>query len=646
VRTVLPHPADASTAGAPLAPGPRAEVALWVLLAIAGALPALLTPGAVVGDGVDAYGTHWFYAWMRTCVEHLGDPSRTNLFFFPLGKDHFAHTGNNLVDALASVPFQWVLGPTLYQPVFVIVLLVLNGLAFRAMARELVGEGFARFAATLLWQVNPYVTFELTAGRPTQAAFWFAPVAVLLFVRSARSGSLREGAWLGVAMALTGWLYWFNGYFVAMLLAVLAPFFLREAREHGTTPGAVLRAWGLGALVCGLVIAPMAIPMLRAIAAGDVPGVDAGGDAPANNVSSTLHGAWLTEVYGTPMLLQPAFGLTFLAAALWPGVEVLGGRRRWLVAAVVLLVLALGPAISTRTEVVLSLPWYTWLQRTLPFFVRLWFPYRMVGVALLVLVPLAGALLARSRWPRATLAGVVTAALATQSLVGTWPYNHHVMRSPRLLTLLREQGGALLFVPFRVQHDGIAWQTEFMLPMLGGMGESAPVFWPPGYKDLLGNGVIRALRAAATSGATAPDPSTAARASLDRLGYRWVVLRPSLVQAELRKVYTMRGELHVDYAAGTREAIDNVTRTVGAPPVGADEDVVLWDLRARYVPPADLRYDVERATRVVDAEAMRSRVERAMARLGRSMPQHAPRTATAPPPAGPAGPASPGAPPR
>ena len=148
---------------------------------------------------------------------------------------------------------------------------------------------------------------------------------------------------------------------------------------------------------------------------------------------------------------------------------------------------------------------------------------------------------------------------------------------------------------------------------------------------MLGNGVVRALRAATTRGATAPAPNAAARASLEKLGYRWVALRPSLVQAELRKVSTMRGELHVDYANGTREAIGNVTRIVGAPPVGSDEDVVLWDLRGRYTPPAAFRYDEARATRVVDAEEMRSRVERAMARLGRSMPQHAPRTETSPP---------------
>jgi hypothetical protein len=171
-----------------------------------------------------------------------------------------------------------------------------------------------------------------------------------------------------------------------------------------------------------------------------------------------------------------------------------------------------------------------------------------------------------------------------------------------------------------------------MLPMLGGMGESAPVFWPSGYKDLLGNGVVRSLRAASTKGATAPEPNAAARASLDRLGYRWVVLRPSLVQAELRKVASMRGDVNVDYEGGTREAIDNVTRTVGAPPVGGDEDVVLWDLRGQFRPEPAFRFDLARATRAVDPEAMRSRVERAMARLGRSMPQHAPRTATAPPP--------------
>ena len=86
------------------------EWSVYALIAIVGVLPAVLAGQHVVGDGVDLYGTLWFFWWVRDCLEHLRSPGFTELFFYPLGKDIFAHTGNNFVDAYLSVPFQWIFG--------------------------------------------------------------------------------------------------------------------------------------------------------------------------------------------------------------------------------------------------------------------------------------------------------------------------------------------------------------------------------------------------------------------------------------------------------------------------------------------------------------------------------------------------------
>ena len=94
----------------------------WVVFLAIGLLavgPALKS-GHVVGDGVDMYGTLWFYWWIQDCILELENPSFTTLFFYPLGKDIFAHTGNNFVDAVASVPFQWLFGNPGYQRWFVL----------------------------------------------------------------------------------------------------------------------------------------------------------------------------------------------------------------------------------------------------------------------------------------------------------------------------------------------------------------------------------------------------------------------------------------------------------------------------------------------------------------------------------------------
>ena len=107
------------------------------LLAVAGAIGR---PGRVIGDGVDLYGTFWFYWWIDRCLTSLTDPSFTDMMFHPLGKDIFAHTGNNFVDAVLAWPVQALLPYPGYQPVWVLVLLAVNGLTFWPLARHLADD--------------------------------------------------------------------------------------------------------------------------------------------------------------------------------------------------------------------------------------------------------------------------------------------------------------------------------------------------------------------------------------------------------------------------------------------------------------------------------------------------------------------------
>ncbi len=598
----------------PRSPPPlRIEVLLWSALALVGVAPALAQPGHIVGDGVDAFGSHWFYWWMRVCVEHLGDPSSTNLFFFPLGKSHFEHTGNNLVDATISVPFQWVFGPTLYQPLFVVVLLLGNAVTFRALAREVLGEGWARFAATLVWCVNPYVLFELTAGRPTQAFLWFPPLVLMYFLKAAREPehAWKYGAWMGVAMACTGWSYWFNAYFVTFALLVLLVPTWREAPRKDLT----LYGWALGTILAVVLALPAVVPMLDAARAGAVPGLTVG--PVDNNVAESLHGIGKMELEGAPLLLQPAWVVGIVALLVARGWTVTGGRGRWVAAAGLLFAIGLGPSVEVAGQILAS-PLYEGLREHLPFFRRLWFPYRTTAVVFLLLTPLVGAWIASTRWPRAILAGLLATSLAGTAATGTWPFNTHDARAPALLVDATKHGGAMIFLPFRVQHDAVMWQTEMGVPMLGGMGESASALWPRGYKDLLGNGFLRGLRAAVTPGATRVEPLAHARTTLERMGYRWVVLRPSIFQAELRR-RAGAGERFPSYGAATVAACEAVSARIGAPPVGVDGDAVLWDLAGRYAAPPSYAWDPAKVDREVPWEGLRSRLEARISAMGRGI---------------------------
>ncbi len=573
-----------------MVPSRRIQYTLFLAIAIAGVLPTLLSPGSTVGDGVDAFGTHWFFWWIRTCVEHFGDPSFTDLFFYPYGKDVFAHTGNNFVDAVLSVPFQWIFGPTLYSPMWILALQLGNVATFRPLARYIFGDGsgttpgggdtFAAFAATLLWQINPFVLFEITAGRPTQAMVWFLPAAVLYLLRAAREPGWKNGAWLGLAVAMSAWTYWFTAYFLVILLLPLAVWELRASSDRW----GVVRRWSLGVALCLLLVAPGMIGMAGAIDAGRVPGVDptTGSifSAPkpvANNVSSDLHGLWLMEVYGSPLFFQPAWALPLLAVPFLRRLPIPGGRWRWIVALGVVLAFA-GGTMLRLGDFSVVMPHYMALYRHLPFFDRLWFPYRMAAVAFIPAALLVGALVALVPRPRLALGALVVLGLAGQTVVGSWPFNHHHTRAPPMVASLRDHGGGVIFLPMKIQHDGLMWQTEFQLPTFGGMGESAGIFWPEQYRKRLNNSLVRGLRGAAIDPSKPRSVTQKDRADIEKDGFRWVILRRSLLATELdRQLELSPGSFDASVRMG--ESVDAISAVLGSPPTGVDGDAVLWDLR-------------------------------------------------------------------
>lgn len=534
---------------------------MFALVAAAAVAPAALQPQAVVGDGVDAFGTWWFYDWIRLAVENFGDPSHTNAFFYPMGKDVFTHTGNNFVDAVLSLPLQWALGPR-YSPAWTWVILLGNALTFRPLARLVTGSEERAFAASLLWMVNPFCIFELTAGRPTQAFAWFLPAVPYFLLRLHRGWG--EAVKLGVSAALVGWTYWFACFFVGVLCLPLV------VSQRGQA-----RRLGLAALVAVLLVAPAAIPMAGAWEAGLTPGGNAAEQsifalpgAVANSVGNSLHGLFLMEFYGAPLLTNWAWALPLLVAL------PLTLRRGWAwwLGLVLVLVLAVGPAVpgGDRPRVnVAYMVAYTYV----PFFARLWFPYRFAVAALLAACLLIALAMPRRRAP--LLACVLAVlGLAEQARGAIFPLAWHDVRCPPVLAALGEQGGALLFLPFRIQHDGLAWQTTFRLPTFGGMGESAPALWPPKFKRQLNLPVVRALRTSTER--PEPVPPGVDPGPLRKLGYRWVVLRRDL-----------QAEEHARLAAvpGPSEAVERLSLVLAREPVATGGSLVVWDLEGRWTPP-------------------------------------------------------------
>lgn len=583
----------------------RLEILSYAFIAMLAVSGALLAHGHVIGDGVDMFGTFWFYAWILDCMQHLRDPSHTLWMYFPLGKDLFAHTGNNFLDAAISAPFQLAFGFPRYQPVFVGFVLFGNALCFRPLARHLLGPGWPAWGATALWMLNPYILFECMTGRFTQAFLWFLPLAVLHFLRAtdaAERGQPFAGSAVkaGLFTALQAYTYWFMGYFMALAFAWLAALALWRSGSRRR----LLMAWGVAALSCLVLVAPAVIAMAARAAAGEVPGLVggqgsgmSGPSAVANNVSQDLHGYTLMERSGQPMLAYLVWGGGGLAYLLFGR-----DRLRWAGLALVSLLFAVGPVWPDLFGHRIPMPHYLFLYHNLPFFDRLWFPYRLLSVVFLGLSLGLGSLLvkveawaARAQRPPGVIPMLlVLATMVEQSKNLAFPLLHRDFTPPEAYAWIGQVQGGLIELPIGLSRVSVAWQAVHRQPTWGGMGENAKVLWPPGFERRQKNSFIRFLKAVTR------DPDNAKtmkfeesdRIALQREGFRWVVLDRQLVDSEAKRAQEMLGKERVNAEDLVFRTTASMTARLGDP-TAADGALLVWDLEKQATPPAGLRVDPE-----------------------------------------------------
>jgi hypothetical protein len=571
------------------------------LVAIAGALPS----GRVVGEGVDLYGTLWFYWWQLDCLRTGVDPGFTDLFFHPLGKDIFAHTGNNLVDAKLSVPFQLLWGYPDYQKWFVATLLVANGLAFRPLAREVLGEGSPAFLASLAWMINPFTLFELHCGRPTQALVVFVPLAFLGMVRLEKDTSWKWPLLAGAMVAAQAWTYWFMGWFLALAFVPLAFYGLRESKDRT----GLVKRWAVAGGVCAVLVGPAAWAMAAAASAGDVPGLAAASnslfsvpEALANNVSPGLHGYDLLEQHDVSIFGTLAWGLPVLVWA-WKGPH----RTPWLGVLLVALVFSVGPSLEIHAlGLNLVMPHYMALYRFLPFFDRLWFPYRLVGIAMVPASLALGALLvqwqARKRGGSALwIAAFLGIGLGEQARDGHFPLASMDMAPPPTVRWLADEEGALIHLPFGVYGEQVAWMAVHEHAMFGGMAENAPLLWPEGFRERLKNRFVQRLVHAVRGpfldegergGAPAGD-ARAHREALSAEGFRWVVLDRELAGLEVARTRRRLEKEDKDPVQVAQEQVAGLVDLLG-PPSAVDGALVTWHLHGVVQAPGALAATEER----------------------------------------------------
>jgi hypothetical protein len=568
--------------------GRRGELLLFIAVAILGISGALGSSDTVIGDGVDMYGTIWFYWYAKQTLFSLSDPSFTDLFFFPLGKDIFAHTGNNLVDAWASIPFQLTFPRFSWVKWWVVFLMVLNAVTFRWFASKVFHSRNAILFAAVAWELNPFTLFEITCGRFTQAFLPFLPLALGAFLMISNDRRWRWPIIAGIAAALQAWTYWFMGFFMLPALLWISIFELRNSPQRLV----LIKRYALAGLVCVLIVAPGVWMMADAASLGLVPGLvgaEAGGGVEplrlANNVSQTLHGYGGFSQLGPPMFTYIAWAVPLL---LWFYVG--GGRLRWLPIFIFVLAFSLGPVSPMPfSEDPVAMPHYMFAYQNIPFFDRLWFPYRMIVIGFAVGSLAFGYLIVKieRRWGltrRAFAIILITwIALTTleQNRFAIFPFVTKDLSPPASMIWLAEESDgvdAVVHLPFGVTQPSIVWQTIHGQPLYGGMGENAAVLWPEGFRERMRNSFMLSLLRATRNPDLEPRSPTYnpyQRNLMESEGFRWVVLHRDLLEMEFEKHLSP----HEEGAARSNAdlALERLAVLLG-PAVATDGPLVIWDL--------------------------------------------------------------------
>ena len=271
-----------------------------------------------------------FIGGLAIALANLRNPSFTDLMFHPLGKDIFAHTGNNFIDAIVAQPFQWAIRFSELPAHFHLFPFGRECLSFMPLAKTVCRSRIGAWTASAMWMVNPFTLFELMCGRLTQAFLWFMPLAIWQFMKVSQSANQvgwprwRAPVLAGIFTALQGWTYWFAGYFLGLSLMVLAFVECVKMVKQRRLDSKLILGWLVAGASCLTLIAPAAWMMAGLESDGLVPGMDNQASsifqAPApglrNNVSG-VHGYFHMELLGRPMLAYWVWGGAIIALLIW-----------------------------------------------------------------------------------------------------------------------------------------------------------------------------------------------------------------------------------------------------------------------------------------------------------------------------------------
>ena len=576
------------------------------------------TPGGLqrfqtryVGAG-ELEGWLWRYWWCKQLLTAIW--SSPDLAFFErvrlsLQSSLYPEFGNITDLWGVSWPLERLFGAPLYYNVKAVTILAANAGAAYFLARGLGASPWAAWLAGVIFGFNPYFMFEITSGRVRQAIGFPCPIYVLYAWRAFQGGEVRDALTAAVWWALTSWLFYFYGMWLAFFNVALVLWWLIFGRRQ-PSPRGRWRHFALMHLVALLLVMPVVMPYFASLKQGqdlhevsfltDIPPLEQwaelppGRPGPGQEALYSMHRyTYMSQAADYLWDLQAsrvvplAFTLAALLPLLWPrprdGDATGATQWLWVLVGLVFYVISLGPYLKTgglRDHWVsyppgVRLP-YTLLFKWIPFFSRMYSPVRATIMVYLAVGALAALnvtrLGARRGWVTPLLSLVLAAAGLMQMMrAGTIPLRTFNLESPSYYASLKmEATDGIIEVPF---HAGD--YTDFLQTV---HGHKVLMSWADaGLPDGFPDAPVGALAARQPLGENAfvhwidgltqtpdlkRDFSDSERGLVAAAGYRWIMLHERGVAMFCRPHET---------SERYQRMRETLIKTLGAPVIEATE---------------------------------------------------------------------------
>jgi hypothetical protein len=353
----------------------------YVVLAVVMTWPVAARLGTHLPGFRDDLWTHqWTFWWVKQSILEGHSPFYTDLLFHPHGVS-LAYHNIAWLNIAVWLPLQAIVGEIAAYGLVFIAFLALNGFTMYLLARELTSSPPAAFIGGLVYGFWPYTLSH--SDHPNMVVVCWIPLVLLYLHRTLERGRRRDALLAGLFLALTGLTRWHLLIMGGVVVGLYVLYSLWSKKSCPSPPESGGTGWGrtlgllmLAGLVAGALLAPLAAPIVSAQlsrAYQDDIFIDEQDwgqtDALAYVLPSLYHPLWgdavlrLYENFIVNKVYVAFLGYTTIALAVAGAVKNWRQARFWVLAAVVYIVLALGPQLRVNGQLYPQIP----------------MPYRLVG---------------------------------------------------------------------------------------------------------------------------------------------------------------------------------------------------------------------------------------------------------------------------